>query len=160
MPPGSITAHIRLVVDGVTHDLTGPLPIDASTTAASPGTASAFAAFWNRIGTIDTWLTADLGQSETYSPSSIAVLVSPPAEAAAGIPAKEMTWPLTSPFSSFGTPFGGSVYRCATVSGADLAKLLPAVQSANALTRFVDSTGVKMSLQVRVLLPGEASLCG
>ena len=157
---GGITAHIRLVVDGVTHDLTGPMPTDATTTAAAPGTASAFAAFWNRIGTIDFWLAAELGQSEPYSPASIAVLLTPPADAAAGITASEVAWPLASPFSAFGGPYGGSVYRCATVTGADLAKLLPVVQASNALTRFVDSTGAKVSLQVRVLLPGEASPCG
>ena len=157
---GSILAHIRLVVDGVTHDLTGPLPADASTTSTAPGTASAFAAFWNRLGTIDTWLPAELGQSATYSPASIAVLVAPPADASGAITVKEVAWPLVSPFSTFGTPFGGSVYRCAAVTGDDLAKLLPVVQASNALTRFVDSTGAKMSLQVRVLLPGEASPCG
>ncbi|MGD0121242.1 MAG: hypothetical protein ABSC46_01630 [Candidatus Limnocylindrales bacterium] len=157
---GSITAHIRLVVDGVTHDLTGPLPTDASTTFTAPGTASAFSAFWNRLGTIDTWLSAELGQSETYSPASIAVLLAPPADAPAGITVKDVAWPLASPFSTFGAPFGGSVYRCAAVTGDDLAKLLPVVQASNALTRFVDSTGAKMSLQVRVLLPGEASPCG
>jgi hypothetical protein len=160
MAPGSILAHVRLVVDGVAHDLAGPLPTDASTTAGAPGTASAFAAFWNRIGTIDTWLSAELGQSQAYSPASIAVLLAAPADAPAGLPAKDVVWPLTSPFSTFGAPFGGSVYRCATVSGSDLARLLPTVQAANALTRFVDSTGAKMSLQVRVLLPGEASPCG
>jgi hypothetical protein len=157
---GSITAHIRLVVDGVTRDLTGPLPTDASTTFTAPGTASAFTAFWNRLGTIDTWLSAELGQSETYPPARIAVLVAPPADAPAAITVKEVAWPLASPFSTFGAPFGGSVYRCAAVTGGDLAKLLPVVQASNALTRFVDSTGAKMSLQVRVLLPGEASPCG
>ena len=157
---GSITAHIRLVVDGVTHDLTGPLPTDASTTFTGSGTASAFTAFWNRLGTIDTWLPAELGQSVAYAPASIAVLVAPPADAQGAITAKEVAWPLASPFSTFGAPFGGSVYRCAAVTGDDLAKLLPVVQASNALTRFVDSTGAKMSLQVRVLLPGEASPCG
>ena len=157
---GSVTAHIRLVVDGVTHDLTGPMPTDASTTFTAPGTASAFTAFWNRLGTIDTWLSAELGQSEAYAPASIAVLVAPPADAQGPITAKEVTWPLASPFYTYGAPFGGSVYRCAAVTGDDLSKLLPVVQASNVLTRFVDSTGAKMSLQVRVLLPGEASPCG
>jgi hypothetical protein len=158
--PGSITAHIRIVIDGVTHDLTGPMPTDASTTTIAPGTAGAFAAFWNRVGTIETWLPGELGQSETYSPASIAILLAPPADAPTGITAREVAWPLASPFSAFGGPYGGSVYGCATVTGADLAKLLPVVQASNALTRFVDSTGAKVSLQVRVLLPGEASPCG
>jgi hypothetical protein len=156
--PGSILAHIQLTVDGVTHSLTGPLPSDASTTGA-PGTVNAFMAFWNRIGTIDAWLAADLGQGGPYSPASIAVLVAPPTDAGAGITAAETPWPLASSFATFGQPFGGSVYRCATVTGPDLAKLLPVVQSSNALARFVDSAGVKMSLQVRVLVPGEPGPC-
>jgi hypothetical protein len=156
--PGSILAHIQITVDGVTHDLTGPLPADASTTG-TPGTVSAFTAFWNRIGSIDTWLAADLGQSGPYSPASIAVLVAPPTDAGAGITAVETAWPLASSFATFGQPFGGSVYRCATLTGPDLAKLLPVVQSSNALTRFVDSAGAKMSLQVRVLVPGEPGPC-
>ncbi len=157
--PGSVLGHIRIVVDGVTHDLTGALPTDASTVAGSPGTSGAFAAFWNRVGTIGMWLAADLGQSAPYTPAGIAVLVAPPADASAGIAPNEVPWPLTTPFATFGQPYGGSVYRCATVAGADLATLGPVVQAANALTRFVDSTGAKMSLQVRVLVPGDEGPC-
>jgi hypothetical protein len=68
-------------------------------------------------------------------------------------------WPLATPFASFGTPMGSVDNRCAVVSGADLAKLLPAVQAGNQLTRFVDSQGVERSLQARVLLPGETGPC-
>jgi hypothetical protein len=156
--PGSILAHIKITVDGVAHDLTGPLPSDASTTGA-PGTVSAFTAFWNRIGSIDTWLAADLGQSRPYSPTSLAILLSAPTDSGAGMTPSEVKWPLASEFATLGQPFGGSKYRCATVTGSELAKLLPVVQSANALTRFVDSGGAKMSLQVRVLVPGEAGPC-
>jgi hypothetical protein len=157
--PGSILAHIQLTVDGVAHDLTGPIPTDASTAPGAPGTVTAFTAFWNRIGTIDTWLAADLGQSRPYSPSGIAVLVASPTDSGSGITPNEVPWPLATTFAAFGRPFGGSVYRCATVTGPDLAKLLPVVQSSNALTRFVDSSGAKMSLQVRVLVTGEAGPC-
>jgi hypothetical protein len=157
--PGSILGHIQLVVDGVTHDLAGPMPADAST-AGDPGTPAAFSAFWNRVGSIDTWLAADLGKSQPYAPASLAVLLVPPSDATSGITPNEVPWPLASPLGAFGQPFGGSAYRCATVSGSDLAKLLPAVQAANALTRFSDSAGTKTSLQVRVLVPGEPSPCG
>jgi hypothetical protein len=157
--PGSILAHIQLTVDGVTHDLAGPLPIDAST-IGDPGTPAAFSAFWNRIGSMDTWLAADLGRSQPYAPSSLAVLLVPPSDAASGITPNEVPWPLTSVLATFGQPFGGSVYRCAAVTGADLEKLLPVVRAANALTRFTDTAGTKTSLQVRVVLPGEPSPCG
>ena len=157
--PGSILGHIQLIVDGVTHDLTGPLPSDASTSAATPGTAAAFSAFWNRIGTMGTWLAADLGPSQSYSPTSLAVLLVPPADASSGLASKEVQWPLSTSFATFGQPFGGSVDRCAAVTGSDLTKLLPVVKTSNALTRFTDSTGAKMSLQARVLVPGEPSPC-
>lgn len=157
--PGAVTAHIELVVNGVTHDLTGSLPTDNATAAAKPGTEAAFEAFWNRISSIDTWLAADIGQSDSYSPSSVAVMVMPPADAASGITPQEKPWPLSGTFAKFGSPMGVAGYRCGVVSGADLGTLLPVVQASNALTRFVDSAKAKMSLQVRVLVPGESSPC-
>ena len=157
--PGSILGHIQLTVDGVTHDLTGPLTSDVSTNTAAPGTAAAFSAFWNRIGAVGAWLAADLGPSRSYSPASLAVLLVPPADASSGLASKEVPWPLATSLATFGQPFGGSVYRCATVTGSDLATLLPVVKAANALTRFTDQTGTKVSLQARVLVPGEPSPC-
>ncbi|MGA2512083.1 MAG: hypothetical protein ABSG37_00480 [Candidatus Limnocylindrales bacterium] len=157
--PGSITAHIELVVDGVTYDLTGPLPSDATMSSASPGTTSAFTAFWNRITNLDIWLGAELGASSTYSPASVAVMLTPPADASAGIAPTQTPWPLSGTFATFGSPMGVAGYRCGIVSGADLATLLPVIQASNALTQFVDSSGAKMSLQARALLPGETGPC-
>jgi hypothetical protein len=54
---------------------------------------------------------------------------------------------------------GNDANRCAVVSGADLGKLEPVVKQSNQLTRFVDSAGVKDSLQVRVMVPGEPNPC-
>ncbi len=158
--PGSITAHIQLVVDGVTHDLTGPLPSDATETPGTPGSSAAFIAFWNRIGTLDTWLSADLGESTPYTPTSIAIMLTPPVDSSGGIAPVEKTWPLPGTLATFGSPMGVAGYRCATISGAELATLLPAVQAANALTVFVDSTNAKMSAKVEVLVPGDAGPCG
>jgi hypothetical protein len=45
------------------------------------------------------------------------------------------------------------------VSGADVTRLVPVVKQSNQLTRFVDSSGVKNSLVVRVLVPGEPGPC-
>ncbi|MGD0409214.1 MAG: hypothetical protein ABSB34_09520 [Candidatus Limnocylindrales bacterium] len=157
--PGSITANIRLVVDGVNYDLTGPLPTDATQTSASPGTTGAFTAFWNRLANLSGWLGAELGQSSGYSPSSIAVMLTPPADASGGIAPTQTPWPLSGTFATFGSPMGVAGYRCGVVSGPELATLLPVVQASDALTQFVDSSGVKMSLQVRVLLPGESGPC-
>jgi hypothetical protein len=155
--PGSIQAHIEMTVGGVTHELTGPTSSDG-TTSTEPTTAGAFVAFQARIGSLEAWLGSELGQSATFSPASLAVMLTPPVDAQGGIAAKETAWPLDSTFATFGKAFGGT-YRCATVTGGDLAKLLPIVQGSNQLTRFVDSSGAKMSLQTRVLVPGESGPC-
>ena len=157
--PGSISAHIEIVVDGVTQDLTGSLPSDATTSPAAPGSTAAFHAFWNRIAGLGAWLAADLGESSSYTPTSLAVMVSPPTEAPAEIKPQETVWPLTGTFATFGKPMGMAGYWCATVTGPDLGKLLPVIQASNQLTRFVDSAGAKMSLQAVVLVPGDAGSC-
>jgi len=146
-------------VDGVTYELTGALPTALGPASASPGTGAAFASFWSRLETLDAWLSTGLGPSRPYSPTRIAVMLTPPTDASGGITPSETPWPLTSTFSTFGQPYGGSVYRCATVTGTDLATLLPVIQASNQLTRFVDSTGAGVSLQARVLVPGESGPC-
>jgi hypothetical protein len=152
--PGSVTAHIQIVVDGVTRDLAGDLPTGATRTV------SGFEAFWNRVGNLNGWLGSELGQSAPYIPTSLAVMVTPPVDATSGITASETPWPLSGTLARFGTSMSVTPYRCGVVSGADLNTLLPVVKSANAITRFVDSAGAKMSLQVRVLVPSEPSPCG
>lgn len=157
--PGSVTTHIELKIDGVTRELTGPLPTGLVPDSSAPGTPAAYQLFWNRITSINSWLAADLGQGKSFTPTSLAVLVTPPTEGTAGMAANEKPWPLASTFATFGTPHGGSVYRCATVTGADAAALLAVVVESNQLTHFSDSTGAKASLQVRAMLPGESDPC-
>ena len=156
--PGSILTHVEMQIDGIAHELTGPLLSGAASESASPGTAAAYELFWSRITSLDSWLGADLGQSKAYVPTSVAVLLTPPADASGSVTPSEKSWPLASTFAAFGTAYGGD-YRCATVTGTDLATLLPVVQASNQLTRFVDSTGAKKSLQIRVLVPGDAGPC-
>ena len=44
---GAVTGHIQLIVDGTTYDLTGsPDAVAAAGATPAPGTAAAFAAFW------------------------------------------------------------------------------------------------------------------
>jgi hypothetical protein len=157
--PGSMTCHVQLIVDAVTHDLTGRCDSSVARNSAAPGSSGAFAAFWTRLTSLSVWLGPELGSSTVYVPSSLAVLVGPPAEAQAGIAPNEKPWPLTTPFASFGSPMGSVDSRCAVVSGADLALLLPAVEAANQLTRFVDSQAAQRSLQARALVPGEPDPC-
>jgi hypothetical protein len=156
---GSVTTHIELRIDGVTRELSGPLPTGSVPDSAAPGTAAAYQRFWNQITSINAWLAADLGQGKAFTPTSLAVLVTPPIVAAAGIAPTEKPWPLASTFAAFGQAFAGSAYRCGTVTGAEAASLLSVVTASNQLTRFVDSAGAQASLQVRALLPGEADPC-
>jgi hypothetical protein len=158
--PGSITCHVELTVDGVTHDLTGQCGSTSAQNAAAPGSPGAFAAFWNKLTSLPSWLGLELGSSVAYVPSRLAVLVTPPiASQDSPIAPNQKPWPLTAPFASFGSPAGAANVRCAVLSGADLATLLPAVEAGNQLTRFVDSQAVERSLQARVVLPGEPAPC-
>jgi hypothetical protein len=159
MPGGSV-AHIRLVVDGVTYEMAGPLPGEPAAASPQPGTAAAFADFWNKITSVAMWLAADLGESVPYSPTQLAVLIGPPpAEGAdSAIKPTVRDWPLASKFATFGTAMG-TQYRCGVVAGDDLATLLPVVKAANQLTILVDSSGSKASIQARALMPGEPSPC-
>jgi hypothetical protein len=156
---GGRTAHIEMIVDGKTYQLTGSGDA-VPTTSPAPGTPEAFDAFWADVTSIGQWLSSELGPSTPYEPDRLAILAMPPTQPSMGITANEVAWPLAVPFASFGTPLGGEVFRCGVVSGADLATLEPMVKQANQLTRFVDSAKVKDSLVVRVLVPGEPSPCG
>jgi len=158
--PGGVTCHLAMTVAGVSYDLVGACPDNATAAAATPGTAAAFAAFWTKLQSLAvTWLASELGESVPYTPDRLAVLATPPTDApSAPIQPTQAAWPLGA-FASFGTAAGSEDVRCATLSGSDLSTLLPVVQNANQLTRFVDGKGVLKSLQVRVLVPGEPAPC-
>lgn len=157
---GAVVGHIEMIVDGATYGLTGsPGAAVAPGASPAPATAAAFAEFWQELSGLGMWLPDELGQSSAYEPQSLAILTLPPTDATSGLKPNEVTWPLATPFAQLGTAMGNDAYRCAVVTGADLAKLLPVVQQSNQLTLFVDSAGVKDSLLVRVMVPGEPSPC-
>lgn len=155
---GAVTGHVEIVVDGVTYDLTGPVSMP-DRVPATPGTAGAFEEFWQKMGDTIEWLDPSLGPAATYEPTRLAVLAMPPTEATPGIAPSETAWPLPTPFSSFGTVYGGAGNRCMVVAGKELAALAPVVKRANQLTRFVDAQGARDSILVRVLVPGEPDPC-
>jgi hypothetical protein len=155
---GGVTGHVQVIVDGATHDLTGPVSLPDGVSAA-PGTAAAFETFWQKVTDASGWLDNELGAATSYEPTRLAILTIPPVEASAGITPNETAWPLSTPFASFGAVYGGTGGRCMVVSGADVTRLVPVVKQSNQLTRFVDSSGVKNSLVVRVLVPGEPGPC-
>lgn len=156
---GAVMGHIQLVVDGKTYELTGDPAAAVSDSAPAPGTAAAFASFWQKVTSLAMWLPDELGQSSSYEPDRLAVLALPPTQETNGITPSEVPWPLATPFSAFGTAMGNNAYRCAVVSGADLGKLEPVIKQSNQLTRFVDSLGARDSVQVRVMVPGEPNPC-
>ena len=158
--PGGISIHIQMVIDGKTYDLEGDPNARTTAQTPAPGSVAAFLEFWQEISVLAAWIPGELGQSAPYEPDSLAVLALPPTDQTNGITPTEVPWPLTTPFSKFGTPLGGTANRCAVVTGADLATLEPVVKQSNQLTRFVDSEKVKDSLEVRVLVPGEPNPCG
>ena len=157
--PGSIVGHIQIAIDGKYFDLAGdPDRLLRCRCIPDPGTAAAFAAFWQQISEMSTWLADEIGPSAPYSPERVAVLATQPVEPQSDIQPGQAAWPLAPPFASFGVEWGGEM-RCGVVSGADLALLIPAVKEANQLTRFKDSAGVIRSIQARVVVPGEPSPC-
>jgi hypothetical protein len=64
-------------------------------------------------------------------------------------------WPLSQPLSSFGESSDSFDARCGTVSGDDLAALMPLAEQANQLTPW-RSDGAKYGLVFRPLLPDES----
>jgi hypothetical protein len=157
--PGAVTGHIQMVIDGKTYDLTGSPGALTTLQTPAPGSVTAFVEFWQEITGLSMWLPGELGQSSPYEPESLAVLALPPSRDTSGMAPNEVAWPLATPFSGFGAAMGNVTYRCAVVTGADLANLEPVVRRSNQLTRFVDSEKVKDSLLVRVLVPGEPNPC-
>ena len=160
---GAQTAHLAIMVDGTTYELSGDPSRLARCAGATrcvpdPGTAEAFAAFWQQLtGDPAGWLGADLGAEAPYLPERLAILAMAPIEVADGpIQPGSETWPLV-PFSKFGVAYGSG--RCGTVSGANVGTLLPILDRSNQLTHFTDSMGAERSLAVRVLLPVEPDPC-
>jgi hypothetical protein len=164
MAPGAQLAHIEIVVDGrdrlLFGDPTRIVRCGATRCIPQPGTPEAFAAFWARFADMAGWLGPEVGPSAPYDPVRLAILAVAPEAAGAPIQPGRAAWPLDRPFAIWGDAFGGSATdRCGTVSGDDLARLLPALRTANALTRFVDAAGAERSLVVRPLVPGEMDPC-
>jgi len=155
--PGSVTAHISLVVDGTSYELSGPLPGATHESIVVTGSTGAFEGFLTRLQTISTWLASDLGPSVPYNPARVAFELAPPSDAPAPMLPTSVAWPLSGTFADFGVATGSD--RCAVLSGVDLATLLPVVENANQLTLFTDSSGVSMSLSARPLVPGEPNIC-
>jgi hypothetical protein len=161
--PGSKTGQIQIVIDGVTHDLIGNpgeiVTCQSGECVADPGSAQAFAVFWQEILFLDGWIADELGPSGDYQPERVAVLFVAPANGE-GMQQQQVLWPLEETFDTVGVEFPGEAgSRCRTYAGDDLATLLPFLQDGNQLTIFHDLDDNQRSAVTVVVVPGAESPC-
>ena len=165
---GAGVTYVEIVIDGVTHDLSGgcdkgpsaatPAPVPA------PGTYDAFEDLVSHLGDMSGWLGDELGTPSAWDPTTMAVIADLPGEALWegeiwGHPDPSpgtARWQLGT-WNHFGELVDASntQERCAVVSGADLTTELPAIKTAHAGTVFLDTAKQKRVLAVRPLLPNE-----
>ena len=110
---------------------------------------------------LDRWLDGELGASDAYAPERVAVLFTAPARPEPGLPQRPVTWPLAGSFDQMGDEFPGEAgARCLTLTGDDLAAVLPVLEAANQLTVFHDEVDGQRSASAVVVVPGAESPCG
>jgi hypothetical protein len=149
--PGAKLVSLDMVVDGITHHLVGSdqaPPCDPGPCA--PGTPEAFNAFWSQLMMLDTWVPKELGESESYVPDRVALLLTDTDIGSFPPPPTIVNWPLDTSLSDA---------DCLTLEGEDLATMMPILASATQLTVFADADTYRQP-QARVLVPGEPSPCG
>lgn len=156
LPPGSQSAHLEIVVGGVTYRLTGD---PAAGVAAEPGTPAAFALYWQQLTTAGEWLAGELGPVGPYMPERVAIAFVAP-QPQPNVEPNRVAWPLDVPFADVGAPWALQDSRCATFDGEELDTLLPIITRATQIDVFVDGHDSERSLLVRALVPGEPSPCG
>ncbi len=99
---------------------------------------------------LGSWLPAGavLG-TEAYAPTGLAVYVD---ERAAGTSPADVPWPLKTRLATFGSPSPVNGFRCAVVTGQDLARLEAAARGVQTDQRWRDGSNA-YSLVLRPLLP-------
>lgn len=160
--PGARLGQLELWVDGQHYLLTGnPDALSrcgGTRCIPDPGTPEAFAGFWQELGTAATWLAAELGPTQEFTPDRVALLLTLPTDQ--GMPAVPAAWPFDTPISEAGVGFPGEAGdRCVTLTGEALAALWPTLLNGTQLTVLVDQQGTQAAPVVRVLLPGDKSPC-
>jgi hypothetical protein len=161
--PGGMTAHLLFLLDGQEREVIGDpnkvIMCIAAPCVAPAGSPEAFGQFWSQANDLGALAQGELGPEQPYQATRIAVLVTDPSKDDSGLKPGLAQWPLATPLREFGTPFGAGTDRCGVVEGEELARLLPAVQEANALTQWTDGTTGGRILVVRPLVPGEPDPC-
>ncbi len=115
-------------------------------------------AFSNSLSDLGSWLPAgSVGAGEPYTTDEMRIY-SGPYQGDKSLPQNAVDWPLEPGLDSIGAVTGGPYnldLRCATVSGEDLATLMPLIEGANQLTPW-SSGGKDYGLIFRPLLPDES----
>ncbi len=102
------------------------------------------------------WLPeGSIGPEEPYDPAEMRIFVSEPVQPEAGLEQTPVAWPLAQPLAEFGAPVLPEGFKCGTVAGDDLAKVLDLAKNANQQTPW-ESEGVKYGLSLRPLLSDES----
>jgi hypothetical protein len=163
------TTTFTLVAEGKTHVISayalgfGGVEED-ETCVPNPADAAArrkLAKFQELAFGPDTWMPeGSVGTEQEFAFDELRLFVEPAALDAVGDEGIEPTvvdWPLDTPLADFSepTPDAPAGERCGTVSGADLATLMPDLREANQLTLW-DSDGQTYRLFLRPLLPDES----
>jgi hypothetical protein len=159
-PPGSQTAHLLFVINGVEREVFGdPTRLIVCVTTpceAPPGTPEAFGGYWARVHDIGSWIPGELGAEALYTSDRLAIVVTEP-KLDATLPPTFAQWPLAAPMAQFGVDWHAA--RCGVVEGADLAAALAAFGSANEYTRWTDDNDALYGVVARPLVPGEPAPC-
>lgn len=102
------------------------------------------------------WLPeGSVGDEEAFDATEMRIFVSEPVRTDPGMEQAPVDWPLARPLAEFGAPTLPEGFRCGTVSGDDLTKVLETAKTANQVTPW-GSAGIKYGLSFRPLLPDES----
>ena len=162
--PGSKTAEIVLVIDGVEHRISGDpdRQIVCITTPceAAPGTPEAFGGFWAKLQDPQAFMDEDLGPAEVYEPDRIALLLTEP-KLDATLEPEYADWPVEGvSMAEFGVELPGTPpARCGVVEGAAVSAVIDALRAGNEYTRWRDDTGAELGIVSRPLFPDEENPC-
>ena len=156
------SAEFTVNADGRIHTVSAYALMEGGQTpeGADPAVAAArakLAAFQTQLGSLEALFGSELGAWSPYRADAIQLLVSAGApDDGQGLAQQPVAWPLATPLAGFGTSLATLMpgQRCGVVTGDDLDKVMPLLESANTLTPWTDD-GASFGIALRPLLPGE-----
>jgi hypothetical protein len=160
MMAGKGTTYISIVVNGVSHNLTGACQYEEgvpSPGSPAPGTYQAFVDFGDHLRNMAGWLGSDLGTPTAWTPASLAVFAATVDAAwwSPGLsPGDTATW-VAGTFANFGNKSQPTTLRCGVLTGTNLTAQFPSIKLAHEGTVFTDSAGAQRVLAIRVVMPDE-----